>query len=312
MTKEFLNTRFGIEIEFTGITRKAAANVVAEVLEVSMRNVRFAGGCYDKYVVTDSRYREWNIVSDSSLDAQRKNRSGAIVNATSDYRCELVSPILTYEEDMETLQNIIRAFRKNGGLTNSSCGIHIHLDGAGHDVKSIKNFINLFASHGDLLYKALQVKAYRQNFCKKLEGKFVQRVKEAKPRTLKQVEDIGYEGYSNYRDTHYHNSRYHMLNLHSFFHGGNKTTVELRCFNSELHAGKVRAYVALALALNYQALTAKSVRAEASQQSIDNPKFAMRTWLNRIGFIGEEFKNCREHLIKHLDGCAAWRFGRAA
>ena len=138
------------------------------------------------------------------------------------------------------------------------------------------------------------------------------KVKDTKPQTLKNLEDIWYDGYYGERTRHYHNSRYHMLNLHSFFHGGNKTTVELRCFNSELHAGKVRAYVVLALALNYQALTAKSVRAEASQQSIDNPKFAMRTWLNRIGFIGEEFKNCREHLIKHLDGCAAWRFGRAA
>jgi len=33
--------------------------------------------------------------------------------------------------------------------------------------------------------------------------------------------------------------------------------------------------------------------------------------LNRIGFIGDEFKNCREHLCKHLEGSAAWRF-RAA
>jgi hypothetical protein len=38
----------------------------------------------------------------------------------------------------------------------------------------------------------------------------------------------------------------------------------------------------------------------------------MRTYLNRIGFIGDEFKNCREHLTKHLSGDAAFRFGRAA
>jgi hypothetical protein len=37
----------------------------------------------------------------------------------------------------------------------------------------------------------------------------------------------------------------------------------------------------------------------------------MRTYLNRIGFIGEEFKNCREHLTAALSGSAAWRF-RAA
>jgi len=38
----------------------------------------------------------------------------------------------------------------------------------------------------------------------------------------------------------------------------------------------------------------------------------MRTYLNRIGLIGEEFENCREHLCKHLDGNAAWRFRMAA
>ena len=36
----------------------------------------------------------------------------------------------------------------------------------------------------------------------------------------------------------------------------------------------------------------------------------MRTYLNRIGFIGAEFKNCREHLTKALDGCSAWRFDK--
>ena len=35
----------------------------------------------------------------------------------------------------------------------------------------------------------------------------------------------------------------------------------------------------------------------------------MRTFLNRIGLIGEEFKSCREHLYQHLDGNAAWRYG---
>jgi hypothetical protein len=33
----------------------------------------------------------------------------------------------------------------------------------------------------------------------------------------------------------------------------------------------------------------------------------MRTYLNRIGFIGDEYKACREHLTKRLTGSAAWR-----
>src|SRR5690606_41446784 len=70
--------------------------------------------------------------------------------------------------------------------------------------------------------------------------------------------------------------------------------------SSDLHAGKIRSYVVLALALNHQALTQKC--ASAKKPQIENEKFAMRTYLNRIGFIGEEFANCREHLTAHLNG----------
>ncbi len=31
------------------------------------------------------------------------------------------------------------------------------------------------------------------------------------------------------------------------------------------------------------------------------------TWLLRLGFIGEEFKTARLHLLKNLDGCIAWK-----
>lgn len=138
-----------------------------------------------------------------------------------------------------------------------------------------------------------------------MDAYLVERINKVKPVSLKQLENIWYEGYPRNRNTHYHDSRYHFLNLHSFFHGNH--TVELRGFNGTLHAGKIRAYVVLALALNHQALTQKSARYHKVQE--ENERFAMRTYLNRIGFIGDEFKSCREHLYKHLDGNAAWRYG---
>jgi hypothetical protein len=128
------------------------------------------------------------------------------------------------------------------------------------------------------------------------------------PKTFEAISRIWYEGYREDASRRYHTSRYHFLNLHSFF-GGNHT-VELRGFNSELHAGKIRSYVILALALNNQALSQAS--ASSRKPQTENEKFAMRTYLNRIGFIGEEYKNCREHLTKHLRGSAAWRFRTAA
>jgi len=296
-------SKFGIEIEFTGITRSEAAKVAADYLGGTVTG---SGDYYDTKKVTAPDGRVWKFMSDASIDCRRKQNRQRI-SASKDYSVELVSPILTYREDIDTLQELVRQLRKAGAFANNSCGIHIHLDGAPHTPKSIRNFVNIIASKNDLFYKALQIAPERMRFCKKMDSYLVDRMNRRKPQSLHAIEEIWYEGYRESRSQHYHDSRYHFLNLHSFFTGNR--TVELRGFNSELHAGKIRSYIVLALALNNQALTQRS--ASARKPQTENEKFAMRTYLNRIGFIGEEFANCREHLTAHLDGSAAWRF-RAA
>lgn len=129
-----------------------------------------------------------------------------------------------------------------------------------------------------------------------MNERLVTTINKKHPKALEQLVDIWYEGYYKTRNTHYHNSRYNFLNLHSFFTGNH--TVELWGFNSELHAGKVRSYIVFALALNHQALTQKC--ASNKKPQVENEKFAMRTYLNRIGLIGCEFKSCREHLTQAL------------
>ena len=296
------SNKFGIEVEFTGITKSKAAEVMAEYFGGSNCNVY---DHYDTRSVTATDGRVWKLVSDASIICQKKER-GRVVSANGDYSVELVSPILTYYEDINTVQELVRRLRKAGGFTNSSCGIHVHLDGVDHTPRSIWNFVNIVASHNDLFYKALQIAPERTRYCMKMDDYLVERLNRQRPKTFNQIETIWYEGYNESRFQHYHNSRYHFLNLHSFFQGNH--TVELRGFNSELHAGKIRAYIVLALALNHQALTQKSASSRKVQN--ENEKFAMRVYLNRIGFIGDEFKSCREHLYLHLDGNAAWRYGR--
>ena len=298
-----LNKNFGIEIEFTGITRNEAAKVAAEYLNGTVTNT---SDYYDTKKITTADGRVWKIMSDGSISCQKRQGRQKIA-ATREYSVELVSPILTYQEDIETLQELVRRLRKAGAFTNNSCGIHIHLDGADHTARSIRNFVNIIASKNDLFYKALQIEPSRMGYCKKMDEILVEKINRKKPKTLAQIESLWYEGYSESTTRHYHSSRYHFLNLHSFFNGNN--TVELRGFNSGLHAGKIRSYIVLSLALNRQALTQKC--ASAKKPQVENEKFAMRTYLNRIGFIGEEFANCREHLTTHLEGSAAWRF-RAA
>jgi hypothetical protein len=291
-------TRFGIEVEFTGITREEAAEAVAKVVKGTVR-----GSVNYEVLAQDGRI--WRIVSDGSIETQRRNSNRIVFTNDSDYSCELVSPILLYQNDIGTVQTLIRKLRKEGALTNDSCGIHIHLDGAPHTPRSIHNFVNIIASKNDLLYKALCLKEDRARFCKKMDDHFVAKLKQVRPHSFEQIADIWYAGFGGSREIHFHNSRYCFLNLHSFFTGNH--TVELRAFNSDLHAGKVRSYIVLSLALNHQALVQRN--ASSRKVQCENEKFAMRTYLNRLGLIGDEFKSCREHLCQHLDGNGAWRRG---
>lgn len=304
--KEFLKSNFGIEIEFTGITRRKAAEIVVEHLGGSVEELH---DYYKTLKIIARDGRVWKIMYDGSIKCQKRT-GGQKVSASSEYSVELVSPILTYEKDMVDVQEMVRKLRKAGAFSEQqNCtGIHIHLDGRDHTPKSIRNFMNIIYSRNDLLYDALQIEQRRMQFCKKMDESLVHKMNRSKPTTFNQIEDIWYQGYGERRERHYHESRYHFLNLHSLFNGCG--TVELRGFNGTLHAGKIRSYIALSLALNHQALSQKS--ASSKKPQIENPKFSMRTWLNRIGFIGDDFKNCREHLCKHLEGSAAWRFRRAA
>ena len=110
-----------------------------------------------------------------------------------------------------------------------------------------------------------------------------------------------YNGYGG-RYNHYDNSRYHALNLHSVF---SKGTIEFRMFNSTLHAGEVKAYIQLCLAISHQALVQRGASRIKTQP--ENEKYTFRTWLLRLGLIGDEFKTARQHLLKNLEGNIAWR-----
>jgi hypothetical protein len=120
--------KFGIEIEFTGITRTIATKVVADYLG---GRHEYIGGTYSTEKVTARDGRIWKVMSDGSIQRQRKEE-GVKIGASELYSVELVSPILTYQEDIKTVQELVRRLRKAGAFTNKSCGIHIHLDGTPH------------------------------------------------------------------------------------------------------------------------------------------------------------------------------------
>ena len=270
---------FGIEIEMTGLTRAAAARIIAGHFDTDACHV---GGGYDAYTVRDTTGRQWKVMSDSSI--RRENGNGRA--AGSQYSVEVVSPICQYS-DIETIQEIVRKLRAAGAKVNSSCGIHVHVDASNHTE--------------DLLYKALQVRISREHYCQKADTRFLDDLNQRKPATMREVERLWYNGYGG-RQYHYDDSRYHGLNLHSVF---SKGTIEFRMFNSTLHAGEIKSYIQLCLAISHQALVQKS--ASRTKTHPENEKYTFRTWLLRLGLIGDEFKTARQHLLKNLEGNIAWR-----
>ena len=277
----------------TGITRATAAKTIAGLLGTQATHV---GGAYDTYTVEDTQGRKWKVVSDSSIRCEA--RGGR--EATRNYAVEVVSPICKYG-DLEQVQEIVRALRHAGAKVNDSCGIHVHVDAARHTPQTLRNIVNIMASKEDLLYKTLQVQIDRQYYCQKADLRFLDEVNHVRPKSMQELERLWYNG-SSRRDIHYDSSRYHALNLHSVF---SKGTIEFRMFNSTLHAGEVKSYIQLCLAISHQALIQQ--RAMRTKTQSDNEKYTFRTWLLRLGLIGDEFKTARQHLLKNLEGNIAWR-----
>ncbi len=78
-------------------------------------------------------------------------------------------------------------------------------------------------------------------------------------------------------------------------------------FDTAVEADKILIFTPFLKALIDMAAGAK--RVTAKEKPIDNEKFSMRTFLNRIGLTGTEFKPLRKELLKNLSGNSAFRYG---
>lgn len=293
---------FGIEVEMTGITREQAAKALGNLWNTTPR---YGGGTYSAWEVSDTEGKTWKLMSDGSIHTERWHDGDYDSYGDDSYSVEMVSPKLDYDE-IPKLQEAVRTVRKAHAKVNESCGIHVHVDASRFDNQSLKNAMSIMYSKEDLIFQALQVPESRvQRWCKPVrENMLAQARRMTADASRSRLERIWYEG-NVHTTQHYNWTRYHALNLHSVFYRG---TLEYRMFNSTLHAGRVKAYVHLALGISSQALEQRGSQMHKTQT--DNPAFTFRTWLLRMGMIGEEYKNTREHLLASLPGNRAWRYDK--
>ena len=300
---------FGVEIEFNGITRHQAVETAAEYIGANT-DVRTERGDRSNSFV-DRNGREWKILKDSSI------------RGPEDEKCELITPILTYE-DIPQLQGLARALRHAGAKSCPSrgCGVHIHVGlkskAGDHDAKTLRNLVNIMAAHEEQIGRAIKLDSRRRDeYCRVVSPAFLKAVNQKKPKTMEELADCWYQANNAHenREMRFNVSRYHMLNLHAAF---TKGTIEFRLFQFDeasdgrvggIHAGELKAYIQLCLAMSE---LAKEVSfASPRPQQVENERYAFRCWMLRLGFIGDEFKTARMILLRNMAGNCAWRNGSA-
>ena len=265
---------FGVEVEGYGIGKARAAEALAGLFGTA-----YEGGT----VAKDGKGRRWVFKNDGSLDGPRA--------------LEFVTPILGYD-DLPLLRKVLETLKAAGMKADAGHqdGLHVHVGADGHTAGTILNLANQMRARERLIWEAIGGSEEREHWCRDTDDRMLATLeREAKAgRSLESI-DLSYD-------------RYRKLNLAALEKHG---TVEFRLFElkGELDADRVEAFVNLALAMNASAKLAKATSPE--RVATGNPKFAMRTWLNRLGMIGPEFATTRRVLTENLSGNGAWASGTA-
>jgi len=274
---------FGTELEYTGISREGAARAIQSVVG---GRVSHTGGSYDAWTVTAADGKVWKAISDGSLGSR----------STS---AEVVTPILHWN-DMETLQEVVRALRRAGAKTPACTSQHVHIGVENFTARQIANFARIWYKQEAILLKAIGTLPSRlAHYTKPTERDFVTRLEQMKPQTREEL-NIAWFGYANPRPEHYDHHRYRAINLNNVWRMG---TVEIRAFNGTTHAGEVKSHIQLALMIAAKALTAKCASTKDPRTYNEaSAAYDMRVFMIHLGMNGDEFKTARHHLLKNLTG----------
>lgn len=232
---------FGIEIEFTGCKRSDVIEAISRYFRRSfiseVKNLS-DGSSYIKYSIEDDRGFTWIIKRDRSVRAEMlvgddfRVWDADLQPFADDYKCELVSPVLT-ADSVDTLLSLVDIIKSLGGIVNNTCGLHVHIDKP-RGVQDIIELVKKFYAMQDFILKDFNVEENRiEKYCKVYSKDLIDRLDKARPTNIDDF--LGFwlsvlAPGENVRGTH-NSARYYALNFHSILM---HNTVEFRFFNSTL------------------------------------------------------------------------------
>jgi Putative amidoligase enzyme len=223
---------FGIEIEVVAPRRKVA-ELISQILTDSDINEEDE----ETFDVAG-----WKVTRDDSL------------SACEDCQTEIVSPVLHDMSELAVLAEIISAVNELGADVNESCGIHVHVGGLSW--RMVMTLVLIMKYIEPRIYETFKPHVSRMKFAAPIEQEFLKKLENARTEEAGQAKELLWEAWYGRQDSdevdRYDPSRYHGLNINSFFYRG---TIEFRYFNSSLDFGTIERYVNTSLAVAQLALT---------------------------------------------------------
>ena len=226
-----MNRKFGIEIEAYNVPM---AKVAAELNAVGIL-------CAVEGYNHQTR-NHWKIVSDCSINGVQA--------------FELVSPILQGENGLMQVAIVGDTLERIGAKVNTSCGLHVHVDGRDLTVNSLSRICKMWLKY-ESCFDSIVPKSRRNNrFAAGIRSKFASlEAGFAKLATATSIQGLtrimNSDGYSG-------SSRYHKLNLESMVRHG---TVEFRQHSGTVNGLKMVNWVKLVGGFVETAVNAKSIKA---------------------------------------------------
>ncbi len=155
----------------------------------------------------------------------------------------------------------------------------------GHTGLTLRNLVNMIASKQSLIQQAFDLKVAI------IEEEFARAINEQVIAIIEDFESIALEVGTE-----------KCPGITFDFKSG---TITFKFYEGELEPDKLKAYTDLVANINANAKKLK--HASRKTTATDNPKYSFRTWLLRLGMIGEEYKTTRKILLANLEGNAAFR-----
>lgn len=240
--------KYSVQMDFTGITRKRAAEILSEYFNTEYKYQ----GEIENYTVIDRVGREWCISKADDVDAQ-KIWNNRMIRANFMYQVRMRTPFL-YRNDLARMEKVLEQLDIGGAILNDSTKTTVLLDIADMEnrKKYMENLVAVEQSKGKLLRKAL-----KEEFA-----------------TLTDFSSI------------------------------DNGIVAFPIYKSTLNFSELKGDIQLAEGISGYAESSKRISRDENNSA--NEKFVMRTWLVRIGMVGEEYREARKRFTSGLSGNSAW------